>query len=269
MSRSRSPNRDKAFQMWLESGKKRQLKNIAAELQVSEEQIRKWKSLDKWDKVTLPNRKGNVTKRNRGAQPGNRNAVGHGGIGPPGNKNAITTGEFEALLFDCLNDEEKSLAYSVPKDKQRLLMQEIQLLTVREYRMLKRIEAIKGTEEKLPSGETIEGMTLISRKYGIEKDKETDLKEYQGKQGQIQNIEEALTRVQARKQRAIEALHKFGVDKAQLQIETKKLEIAVKSSGVAEEEEIPDDGFMEALKGTVEADWTGWENADEEEKADI
>ena len=255
--------------MWLESGKKRQLKNIAAELQVSEEQIRKWKSLDKWDKVTLPNRKGNVTKRNRGAQPGNRNAVGHGGIGPPGNKNAITTGEFEALLFDCLNDEEKSLAYSVPEDKQRLLMQEIQLLTVREHRMLKRIEAIKGTEEKLPSGETIEGMTLISRKYGIEKDKETDLKEYQGKLGQIQNIEEALTRVQARKQRAIEALHKFGVDKAQLQIETKKLEIAVKSSGVAEEEEIPDDGFMEALKGTVEADWTGWENADEEEKADI
>ena len=269
MSRSRSPNRDKAFQMWLESGKKRQLKNIAAELQVSEEQIRKWKSLDKWDKVTLPNRKGNVTKRNRGAQPGNRNAVGHGGIGPPGNKNAITTGEFEYLLFDCLNDEEKSLAYSVPEDKQRLLMQEIQLLTVREHRMLKRIEAIKGTEEKLPSGETIEGMTLISRKYGIEKDKETDLKEYQGKLGQIQNIEEALTRVQARKQRAIEALHKFGVDKAQLQIETKKLEIAVKSSGVAEEEEIPDDGFMEALKGTVEADWTGWENADEEEKADI
>ena len=99
--------------MWLESGKKRQLKNIAAELQVSEEQIRKWKSLDKWDKVTLPNRKGNVTKRNRGAQPGNRNAVGHGGIGPPGNNNAITTGEFEDLLFDCLNYEEKFLAYYV------------------------------------------------------------------------------------------------------------------------------------------------------------
>ena len=162
MSRSRSPNRDKAFQMWLESGRKRQLK----------------------DKVTLPNRKGNVTKRNRGAQPGNRNAVGHGGTGPPGNKNAITTGEFEALLFDCLDDEEKCLAYSVPEDKQRLLMQEIQLLTVRERRMLKRIEAIKGTADELPNGEALEGMTLVSRKYGTEKDKETDLKEYQGKLGQ-------------------------------------------------------------------------------------
>ena len=269
MSRSRSPNRDKAFQMWLESGRKRQLKDIAVELQVSEEQVRKWKSLDKWDKVTLPNRKGNVTKRNRGAQPGNRNAVGHGGTGPPGNKNAITTGEFEALLFDCLDDEEKCLAYSVPEDKQRLLMQEIQLLTVRERRMLKRIEAIKGTADELPNGEALEGMTLVSRKYGTEKDKETDLKEYQGKLGQIQNIEEALTRVQARKQRAIEALNRFGVDEAQLQIEMKKLEIAAKSSGMAEEEEIPDDGFMEALKGTAETDWTDWENADEEEKTDI
>ena len=78
-----------------------------------------------------------------------------------------------------------------------------------------------------------------------------------------------MTRVQARKQRAIEALHRFGVDEAQLQIEMKKLEIAAKSSGMAEEEEIPDDGFMEAVKGTAETDWTDWENADEEEKTDI
>lgn len=103
MARPRSPNRDKAFQLWLESGKKRQLKDIAVELQVSEEQVRKWKNQDQWDKVTLPNGKGNVTKRNKGGQPGNRNAAGHGGTGPPGNKNAVTTGEFETLLFDCLD----------------------------------------------------------------------------------------------------------------------------------------------------------------------
>ena len=63
MPRPRSPNRDKALQLWLDSGRKRQLKDIAAELQVSEEQIRKWKNQDKWDKVTLPNAKGNVTFR--------------------------------------------------------------------------------------------------------------------------------------------------------------------------------------------------------------
>lgn len=63
MARPRSPNRDKAYQLWLESGKTRQLKEIAAELGVSEEQVRKWKNKDHWDKVTLPNSKGNVTKQ--------------------------------------------------------------------------------------------------------------------------------------------------------------------------------------------------------------
>lgn len=268
MARPRSPNRDKAFQLWLESGKKRQLKDIAVELQVSEEQVRKWKNQDQWDKVTLPNGKGNVTKRNKGGQPGNRNAAGHGGTGPPGNKNAVTTGEFETLLFDCLDDEEKRLVASVPSDKQRLLLQEIQLLTVRERRMLKRIEAIKGSVENLPSGETLDGMTLVSRKYGTEKDKETDLKEYQGKIGQIQAIEEALTRVQARKQRAVESLHKFGFDDSQLQIETKKLEIAARARGELDDDgEEPDDGFLEALKG--QEDWKEWNQEDEEEKTGI
>lgn len=62
MPRPRSPSRDKAKQLWLESGKKRPLKDIAKELQVSEEQVRKWKNQDRWDKVTLPNGNSNVTK---------------------------------------------------------------------------------------------------------------------------------------------------------------------------------------------------------------
>lgn len=62
MARPRSPSRDKAKQLWLESGKSRLLKDIAEELQVSEEQVRKWKNQDKWDKITLPNGNSNVTK---------------------------------------------------------------------------------------------------------------------------------------------------------------------------------------------------------------
>ena len=67
-------------------------------------------------------------------------------------------------------------------------------------------------------------MTLLSRKVGTEKGKKTDLKEYQGKLGQIQSIEEALTRVQARKQRAIEALHRFGLDEALLKLKMDEAE---------------------------------------------
>ena len=95
MARPRSPSRDKAKQLWLESGKKRLLKDIAEELQVSEEQVRKWKNQDKWDKVTLLNENGNVTKY-KGAQLGNKNASGHGA--PKKNSNAEKHGLFRKYL---------------------------------------------------------------------------------------------------------------------------------------------------------------------------
>ena len=216
MARPRSPNRDKAYQLWLESGKTRQLKEIAAELGVSEEQVRKWKNKDQWDKVTLPNSKGNVTKQ-KGGQPGNKNAVGHGGTGPPGNKNAVTTGEFETLLFDCLDEDEKILAAAVPEDKKQLLLQEIRLLTVRERRMLKRISSSRDTET-------------------------------------ILDIEEALTRVQGRKQAAIDSLHKYGNDDAKLELELMRLEMAVLKTG-GQDAEQEDDGFLEALNSEAGSLW--------------
>ena len=80
----------------------------------------------------------NAPKERKRTQPGNQNAAGHGGTGPPAIKTHATTGEFETLLFDCLEPEEKQLAAAVPNDKEQLLFQEIQLLTVRERRMLKK-----------------------------------------------------------------------------------------------------------------------------------
>ena len=192
--------------------------------------------------------------RKRGGQPGNKNAVGHGGTGPPGNKNAVTTGEFETLLFDCLDPEERRLADAVPADKEQLILQEIRLLTVREHRMLRRIEDLRKAEEYYDNGELAAGMTMVSRKSGIEKDHETDLKEFQGKLGQIQSIEDALTRVQGRKQRAIEALHKFGFDDARLEIELAKVELASLKVGGQEAEE-EDDGFLDALNAQAGDLW--------------
>ena len=48
MPRARSPERDLAYQLWLDSGKKKKLKEIAAELGVSEDLVSKWKRQDKW-----------------------------------------------------------------------------------------------------------------------------------------------------------------------------------------------------------------------------
>lgn len=95
LPRQRSPNRDKAFEIWLASGKTILLKDIAAQLGVGESQIRKWKNQDQWEKVTLPKAKSNVTKK-VGAPKGNKNAVGHGA--PLENKNAEKHGFFSKWL---------------------------------------------------------------------------------------------------------------------------------------------------------------------------
>lgn len=64
MARVRSPNRDKAYEIYKLNNGEILLKNIAAQLGVKDTQVRKWKSQDKWEeklKGTLPKKKRNVT----------------------------------------------------------------------------------------------------------------------------------------------------------------------------------------------------------------
>ncbi len=143
----------------------------------------------------------------------------------------------------------------MPTDKESLLLHEIQLLTVREKRMLQRIEDVRAAAEHGEGGEPVPGMTVVKRQSGIDKDKETDLKEYHGKLGQIQAIEEALTRVQARKQKAIDSLHRFGFDDARLEIELMKLEMMSAKLG-GQDTETEDDGFLEALNAEAGPLWS-------------
>lgn len=61
MPRARDPNREKSFELWKEHKGDIKLKDIAEQLGLSDSQIRKWKSQDKWDDQL----KGNVTKQTR------------------------------------------------------------------------------------------------------------------------------------------------------------------------------------------------------------
>lgn len=66
MARQKSPNRDKAFEIYKEHKGNIMLIDIAKQLDVSDVQIRKWKSQDKWDDIlkgTLP-MKSNIIKSN-------------------------------------------------------------------------------------------------------------------------------------------------------------------------------------------------------------
>lgn len=124
MARQRSPDRDKAFELWKDSGGEMKLKDIAAELGISDSQIRKWKNQDEWEQKlnsNVTNDKSNATKTgapfgnknavgnsgNKKPKWGNKNAVGHGP--PANNKNAMTHGLYATVVYEHLSDEDKRL----------------------------------------------------------------------------------------------------------------------------------------------------------------
>lgn len=231
MPRPRSQNRDKAMQLWLESSKERRLKDIAAELGVSEELVRKWKNQDKWDKVTLPKEKSNVAKH-RGGQPGNKNAVGNRGGAPKKNKNAEKHGAFSKVYLDSLDEEELDLIASMDDGEEFQLILQLQVFAVRERRIMKSIQRYRELEAKNDgmavktisntrkeeditdgSGEAIGG--------GVYK-KVTTLRATQMEaiMNSIITLESELTRIQKAKTKAIEAIAKLRLEKARIENES-------------------------------------------------
>lgn len=104
MARPRDPRRDEAKQVWLKSNGELKLVDLAEQIGVISNTIRKWKATDKWDselKGSAPKSKESALKRSRGhpgAPKGNKNGVGNNGGAPVGNQNAVTHGFFAKFL---------------------------------------------------------------------------------------------------------------------------------------------------------------------------
>lgn len=254
MARSRSPDREKAFEIWQTSGGQMKLKDIAAELGVSDSQIRKWKNQDRWDErlnsnVTNPN--SNVTKR-AGAPIGNKNAVGHGapadnknavgnsgGGAPLQNTNAVKTGEYQSLWMDALTPEQVETLSRIDLNPLHQTDEEIQLFAWREREMMMRIKNLKeGLTEKQrrvlqerlkfkdvqsvcdeKSGQ-MKSIPITREELVVTEIEETDFRPIED----ILRIEEALTRVQDKKLKAIEL--KLKHEEQRLRLEKLKAEIA-------------------------------------------
>jgi uncharacterized protein YjcR len=143
-----------------------------------------------------------LTRTKSKAQMGNKNALGNkGGTGAEiGNKNAVTTGEYENIYKDVLDEDELDLYenYQVD-DVEQLLMEEYKILTIREKRMLKRIKKLNEQKD----------MTIdFIRKKNSKSETET-ITEAEPTINLIQRIEEGLTRVQEAKRKCIESLNKI------------------------------------------------------------
>lgn len=97
LPRQRSPNRDRAFEIYQQNGGSIDLVEIAEQLDLPAGTIRGWKNKDDWDKrLNGTLQKDMERSKPHGGQPGNKNAVGHGA--PYRNKNAEKHGFFAKWL---------------------------------------------------------------------------------------------------------------------------------------------------------------------------
>lgn len=144
MARERNPERDKARQLWLDSDGQMSPKEVAEAVGVKPEQVRKWKSVDRWQAALEEQQ----PKRKRGGQPGNKNAAGAGA--PLGNKNAETHGAYSAVRLCDLPDEQRQYIESITLDTETNMLAELQLLIAKEADLQNKISAIeKGSPDAL------------------------------------------------------------------------------------------------------------------------
>ncbi|MBU5438303.1 hypothetical protein KQI42_09800 [Tissierella sp. MSJ-40] len=171
MARPRNPNRDKAMEEWLKSDGTMSTKELAEMAEVPESRIRKWKSEDKW-KDALEEK---LSKRKRGGQKGNTNAVGHGA--PIRNKNAETHGAYSTIHLDDLPPEEREYIESITLNTQENMLRELQLLIAKENDLKKKIKALEQEDaETLHVDKVVEMLVPKSpkKKKGKQNDEEEE-----------------------------------------------------------------------------------------------
>ena len=129
----------------------------------------------------------------------------HGGEStgaPKGNKNAVTTGEYETIHVSALTEAERGLYESLDVAPRAQVEGQIRLLSLREHRILLRI---RGIEEDDVDGF---GISSVSTQKGWNVKGKVDLTtvERTSTLDTVQRLEDALTRVQAQKLRAVDQL---------------------------------------------------------------
>ncbi|MGG3278805.1 phage terminase small subunit [Paenibacillus solani] len=257
MARARDPNRDRALEIWQKHGGNITNRQIAEQLGVDEKKIAVWKQRDKWNVNVVQQTDSNVVQqKKRGAPRGNKNAVGNssgapegnkravgnkgGPGGPHGNKKAVTTGEYETIWLDALEEDEQELIDQVDTDPVQQADEAIKLLTIRERRMLQRIgKLMNGLTEKqrrvLNELKAIKDvMTVHDEKSGVTRSvpvTRTDMVESQIEETEyraiddILKIEDALTRVQAQKLKAVELKNRLIDDEKQIRTALLQIEL--------------------------------------------
>lgn len=187
----------------------------------------RYKDIFKKYNITLPDlkkiiRKYNLTRDKSQVLKGNKNAKNNKGGQPPiGNKNAVTTGEYESIFQNVLTDEEKSIFKKIKVENTDSLLlneyiEEYKLLTIRELRMMRRIMTLEQSERDMTIGS-------IKKKNNSQGNIETTT-EAEATLDKIQRIEDGLTRVTEAKRKSRGNMIKLGFSKRELELKEKQAE---------------------------------------------
>lgn len=160
-----------------------------------------------------------------GAPKGNRNAARpHRAEGYRHNRNAVKTGEHETIWKDAMSKEDQIMLDGIDTDTMIQLDEDIRLLSYREQRMLgylKILQAQKDDPEqknvyKMQNVPTIvevydeeKGVTHKQKIMRLQKVLVEQVSRTKDLLNRILRVEEALTRVQGKKIKAVEAKNKI------------------------------------------------------------
>ncbi len=149
MGRTRSPDSVEAERLFHEG---MPLVDIAKKLKVPAGTVRRWKSTQKWAETPSEDDKKKQSERSetkasvrkRGAPLGNQNSKGHKPSSPKGNKNAFKHGGYSPVYWDTLDDDEKNLIEEMESDPEIVLIEQIQLYSIRERRLMNLINKYRN-----------------------------------------------------------------------------------------------------------------------------
>ena len=208
---------------------------IAKKLGVSDGTVRSWKNRYGWGNKSKKNKRNvakkdnkksaTLQKKKRGGQPGNKNSKGvskgKGNPNPVSPPDMTKHGGYVPVFMDALDEDERKLIETIPEDTEQQLMEQIQLFSIRERRILKAIN--KYREQK--GDVSVADVTKIEEKNMV-KDEALPVKtctietHTTNKDMIIARLEQELSTVQSKKTKAIEALAKYRIEKAKLESES-------------------------------------------------
>lgn len=207
-------------------GEKVNLRELAEQQGVSYQSVRNWKVADKWD--------AEKPKRKRGGQPGNsnskgkKNAKGHHDGAPLGNRNAEKDGAYSTVFFDMLSDPEKDLAAATPTDSKEALVNELQILKVREHRILEKIAYYENSKEDKMFLNSLVDMRVPGKSGKGNKDGAVQTMGMYNKDSAFERslkLQEALYKVQGRIATIVNSLRAMEEADRRIEIDKRKLEI--------------------------------------------